>query len=90
MDAEELTQARLPFGQAVRGRRRSQAGTGLGLPICISLVELLGGQLHLDSARDVGTTARVTLPWRAVAPDPEAAPGSARDAAPATAAAPSC
>jgi len=37
-------------------------GTGLGLPICRSIVQAFGGQIDLLSAFGDGTTARVTLP----------------------------
>jgi PAS domain S-box-containing protein len=37
-------------------------GTGLGLPICRSIVESFGGQIDLVSEVGRGTTARVTLP----------------------------
>ncbi|HEX4477231.1 MAG TPA: ATP-binding protein [Polyangiaceae bacterium] len=37
-------------------------GTGLGLPICRSIVESFGGSIELDSAPGGGTTARVVLP----------------------------
>jgi signal transduction histidine kinase len=77
MDAQELVQARQPFGQAVRGRRLGVTGTGLGLPICMSLTELLGGELALDSVPNVGTTARVTLPRRAVELGPDAVSAAA-------------
>lgn len=37
-------------------------GTGLGLPICRSIVQSFGGQIDLLSEFGHGTTARVTLP----------------------------
>jgi PAS domain S-box-containing protein len=37
-------------------------GTGLGLPICRSIVETFGGTVELESLPGVGTTARVALP----------------------------
>jgi PAS domain S-box-containing protein len=37
-------------------------GTGLGLPICRSIVEAFGGQVELESDPGVGTTVRVVLP----------------------------
>jgi signal transduction histidine kinase len=87
MTPSELEVARQPFGQAVRGKRVSggaHGGTGLGLPISTSLIELLGGRLVLESEADVGTTARVVLPVSAVVPQssPAAAPRTARTARP--------
>ena len=40
--------------------RRGQGGTGLGLPIAVSLLEAGGGTLTLETAHP--TTFRVTLP----------------------------
>ena len=37
-------------------------GTGLGLYISRSLMELQGGRLDIDSTEGIGTTVRVTLP----------------------------
>ena len=36
-------------------------GMGLGLPVCKSIVEGLGGTIEIDSREGVGTTVRVTL-----------------------------
>ena len=51
-----------PFGQAESGFARKYNGTGLGLPLARSIVELHGGDLTLDSAVGVGTTVRLRLP----------------------------
>ena len=52
-----------PFGQAAGAERTSlEAGTGLGLPLVKSLIELHGGNLQLDSELDVGTTVALTFP----------------------------
>jgi len=39
-------------------------GTGLGLAVCLGLVESLGGSMNLISEVGRGTTARLTLPVR--------------------------
>lgn len=41
---------------------RSQAGTGLGMAITLNLVHMLGGEISLETAPDVGSTFTVTLP----------------------------
>lgn len=39
-------------------------GTGLGLPICKAIVELLGGDIRLTSELDKGTTVYFRIPYR--------------------------
>ena len=51
-----------PFGQAESGMRRHHQGTGLGLPLSKSLIELHGGSLDLQSELGEGTTVTIHLP----------------------------
>ncbi|MGB0696262.1 MAG: ATP-binding protein [Rhodospirillaceae bacterium] len=62
MTAEELEKAQETFGQVETGMARSFEGTGLGLPLTKSLVELHGGSLRIDSEKGVGTTVTLTFP----------------------------
>ena len=51
-----------PFAQADESMTRRFGGSGLGLSISLGLARALGGQLTLNGAPGVGTTARVALP----------------------------
>lgn len=51
-----------PFGQARDGIDKSHHGTGLGLPLCLSLMQLHGGNLAIESTLGEGTTVTVTFP----------------------------
>jgi signal transduction histidine kinase len=62
MTACELDTAMELFGQAEAGFARPHQGTGLGLPLARSFVELHGGSLQLESEKGRGTTARMILP----------------------------
>ncbi|MGH7013352.1 MAG: response regulator [Stellaceae bacterium] len=64
MDAMEIQTAITRFGQVASTWSRRHAGTGLGLPLAIGLVELHGGRLTIESRKDVGTTVRVRLPGK--------------------------
>jgi len=51
-----------PFAQADESMTRRFGGSGLGLSISLGLARALGGQLTLNGAPGVGTTARLELP----------------------------
>lgn len=59
----ELARLGAPYRQAAGGRG-SRVGAGLGLSICRSLADLMGGQLHVQSALGYGT--RVQLQFESV------------------------
>ncbi|MGD9538498.1 MAG: sensor histidine kinase [Alphaproteobacteria bacterium] len=58
----DLPTALTPFGQISSELSRRYEGTGLGLPLVKSLVELHGGELKIDSAPCQGTTATILFP----------------------------
>jgi two-component system cell cycle sensor histidine kinase PleC len=61
------------FEQVDSSLSRTHEGTGLGLPLTKSLVELHDGTLELDSEIGVGTTVSVRLPAARLAAKPVAA-----------------
>jgi signal transduction histidine kinase len=60
--ADDIRIALSPFGQIDSKIARQHKGTGLGLPICKSLIELHGGAFALQSIPEKGTTAIVIFP----------------------------
>ena len=78
MDPAEVETAITRFGQVASTWNRKHAGTGLGLPLAIGLVELHGGRLSIESAKGVGTTVTVFLPESRVLPQYDAAPSLSR------------
>jgi signal transduction histidine kinase len=61
-----------PFTQIESNCQKSHDGTGLGLSICAHLVELMGGQIELQSEQGRGSQVSLLLPLSVRAP--EAAP----------------
>jgi signal transduction histidine kinase/HAMP domain-containing protein len=59
MTQEEIQVALTPFGQVDNRLERRYEGTGLGLPLAKSLVELHGGALEIESEPGQGTIVRV-------------------------------
>ena len=62
MSADEIKIALTPFGQVDGSRTRWRDGTGLGLPIAKSLVELHDGEMRVTSIKNQGTQVQVFLP----------------------------
>lgn len=53
-----------PFHQEDGSRRRAVDGTGLGLTICRRLAQLMGGDVGVESALNIGSTFYVDLPLK--------------------------
>lgn len=62
MSAEEIPRALAKFGQIDGDLSRAHDGTGLGLPIAKSLIEMHGGRLEVRSDKGKGTEMRIWLP----------------------------
>ena len=62
MRAEDIPVALSPFSQVDSSLSRRYEGTGMGLPLCNSIVELHGGRLQIVSEPGCGTTVTVLLP----------------------------
>lgn len=58
----DIAHALTPFTQIDNARNRRFEGTGLGLPLTKSLVELHGGSLTIASVLEKGTTVTVRFP----------------------------
>ena len=64
----DLRRVMIPFEQVDSTFAASKQGTGLGLPIVKSLIELHGGSIELASTLGKGTTVTVWLPKEAEVP----------------------
>jgi len=64
-----------PFRQVENTIARRYEGTGLGLPIVKSLVELHGGRIEIESVVEQGTVVTIHFPGYRVTASPRAASG---------------
>ena len=67
---QDIPKALAPFQQIDSGLNRKHDGTGLGLPLTKSLVEMHGGSLDLQSMVGVGTTVTVRFPAERIVRSP--------------------
>lgn len=58
-----------PFTQEAAGYARNHVGSGLGLSIVKTLVELMDGSIDVESVMEVGTTITVKLPLKILSTD---------------------
>ena len=71
------------FRQIEKGLSRRYGGTGLGLSICTSYIDLMGGQIWVNSDLGKGSTFNFTVPYEknqaVIAPFPELSDGKTKD-----------
>jgi len=64
MESSDIPVALEKFGQVESGLNLNTGGTGLGLPLVRSMIEMHGGQIEIDSRIDEGTTVALEFPLR--------------------------
>jgi signal transduction histidine kinase/CheY-like chemotaxis protein len=66
MSADQLAKLRTEYVRHHEEKAPSEQGTGLGIPIVYSLVQMMGGQMEFESEPEVGTCVTVRLPQEAM------------------------
>ena len=74
ISADDIARLAQPFEQVDSQHARQHEGTGLGLALSKSLIELHGGNFSISSRLGEGTTVTFTLPNRPIEPTESAAP----------------
>lgn len=69
--ADDLSRLAQPFEQVEGQHSKTTQGTGLGLALTKSLVEMHGGELKIESEPGRGTTVSFTVPVQKAQPAPE-------------------
>jgi signal transduction histidine kinase len=64
MSKAEIAKALRPYGQIGSDLAKSADGTGLGLPLVKSLLELHNGNLKIESTKGRGTRMTAHFPWQ--------------------------
>jgi signal transduction histidine kinase/CHASE1-domain containing sensor protein/integral membrane sensor domain MASE1 len=64
MSEVEITKAMRPYGQIGSALVKNVEGTGLGLPLVKSLIELHRGTFDIESVKGEGTRMTVHFPWQ--------------------------
>ena len=57
----ELEKVKEPFYTLSKDRNRTFSGMGLGLPLCIKIVEVQKGKLEIESKENEGTKITIKL-----------------------------
>lgn len=73
IDPAHLPRLFLPFTQGDGSFSRKFGGTGLGLSICKQLLELMGGDIQVESEPGKGACFRIQLPYKETAAQVSAA-----------------
>lgn len=62
MSQNDIIRSQRPFEKTKDSRARNQDGTGLGLHLCSTFMEMFGGTLSIESEVDKGTTVSLRFP----------------------------